>query len=119
MFEVIFLLILAGIFISVASVRDWRIREIPNWLSFSLIIFALGFRFFYCLFEAGNFSFFYQGIIGFGIFFIIGNLFYYARLFAGGDEKLMIAMGSILPFSGNFFINAKIFAAWFLIFLFV
>ena len=119
MFEVIFLLILAGIFISVASVRDLKIREIPNWLSFSLIIFALGFRFFYSLFEASNFSFFYQGIIGFGIFFILGNLFYYARLFAGGDAKLMIAMGSILPFSESFFINVKIFSVWFLIFLFV
>jgi hypothetical protein len=41
------------------------------------------------LFSGENFvslnNFFYQGLIGLGIFFIIGNAFYYGRLFAGGD----------------------------------
>ena len=86
-----------------------------------MIIFALGFRFFYCLFSGGNngsFNFFYQGLIGLGIFFIIGNLFYYTRMFAGGDAKLMIALGSVLPFSSNFSVNIRIFTIWFLIFLF-
>jgi Flp pilus assembly protein protease CpaA len=121
MYNVIFLLVLALIWIIFAVVQDLKKREVANWLNFSLIIFALGFRLFYCLFsqDANGFDFFYQGLIGLGIFFVLGNLFYYGRMFAGGDAKLMIALGTILPFSENFFVNIKIFILFFIIFLLV
>lgn len=119
MFEITFLIILALVWIVFASIQDLRNREVANWLNFSLIIFALGFRFFYCLFSQNNFGFFYQGLIGFGIFLVIGNLFYYSRLFAGGDAKLMIALGAVLPFSESFLVNFKIFVLFFFIFLFI
>lgn len=118
MLEVTFLIALAIVWMSFGSVQDLKKREISNWLNFSLIIFALSFRFFYSLF-AENFLFFYQGLIGLGVFFIIGNLFYYSRLFAGGDAKLMISLGTILGFSNSFFQNLKIFVLFLLIFLFV
>jgi len=117
MYEVIFLWVLAFAFIIFAVVQDFRTREIANWLNFSLIIFALGFRFFYSFFSGDNFSFFYQGLIGFVIFFLVGNLFYYSRLFAGGDAKMMIALGAILPISSRFFSNVQIFLNFLLIFL--
>ena len=117
--EVIFLFVLALVWIVFASVQDLKKREVANWLNFSLIIFALGFRFFYCLFSEAGFSFLYQGLIGLGIFFVLGNLFYYCRLFAGGDAKLLIALGAVLPFSTEFFTNVKIFMWFFLIFLFI
>ena len=115
---IIFLFVLALVWIVFAVAQDLRSREVANWLNFSLIIFALGFRFFYCLFSQNNFAFFYQGLIGLGIFFILGNLLYYGRMFAGGDAKLMIALGAILPLSESFLINTKIFILFFLIFLF-
>ena len=62
--------------------------------------------------------FFYQGLIGLGIFFIIGNLLYYSHFFAGGDAKLMIALGTILPIYDSFKNNLNIFLIFFLIFLF-
>ncbi len=114
--EVIFLLALGFVYLVFASIQDLRKREVANWLSFSLIIFALGYRFFYSLF-LGNFNFFYQGLIGLAIFFILGNLLYYGRMFAGGDAKLMIALGAVLPLSENLSFNLKIFAVFFLIFL--
>jgi len=79
MFEFIFLFLLALVFIIFAVVQDLKSREIANWLNWSLVIFALGFRFFWSLFQ-GEWSFFYQGLIGFGIFFVFGNLFYYTHL---------------------------------------
>lgn len=119
MLEVIFLSALALVWIIFAIIQDLRKREVANWLNFSLIIFALGFRFFYSLFSQGaNFNFFYQGLIGFGIFFIIGNVFYYAKLFAGGDAKLMIALGAIIPFYYTFSENIKFFILFFILFLF-
>jgi len=119
MFEVIFLSALALIWIVFATVQDIRKREIANWLNFSLIIFALGFRFFYSLFSDFGFSFFYQGLIGFGIFLVLGNLLYYGRMFAGGDAKLMIALGAILPFTLVFNDNLRIFALFFILFLLI
>jgi Flp pilus assembly protein protease CpaA len=118
MYEIIFLFALALIFILFATLQDFKKREIADWLSFSLIIFALGFRFFYSLFNE-NFTFFYQGLIGFGIFFILGNVFYYSRLFAGGDAKLMISLGAILPISYSFMENLNIFLIFLVIFLFI
>ena len=117
--EVIFLFTLGLIWIIFATIEDLRTREISNWLNFSLIIFALGFRFFYSLFEAGDFSLFYQGLIGYGIFFVLGNLLYYSRMFAGGDAKLMISLGAILPIFPDFISNLKLFFIFFMLFLVV
>ncbi len=118
MLEVIFLISLALIWIVFAVIQDLRKREIANWLNFSLIIFAIGFRFFYCLFEGVGFQFLYQGLIGLGIFFVLHNLFYYGRMFAGGDAKLLFALGAVLPFSTNFVVNLNIFALFFVLFFF-
>lgn len=111
------MLALGAIWLGFASIHDLRKKIVFNWLSFSLIIFALGFRFFYSLFN-DDFSFFYQGVIGLGIFFVIGNLLYYARVFAGGDAKLMIALGPLIAFSNDFFANLETFLLFFLLFLF-
>jgi Flp pilus assembly protein protease CpaA len=113
---IIFLIALGVIWIFFAAIQDFKKREVANWLNFSLIIFAIGARFFYCLFSNQGFAFFYQGIIGLGIFFVLGNFFYYIRVFAGGDAKLMIALGAILPFSDDFFINLEFYALFLCIF---
>ena len=117
MFEIYFLITIAIIWMIFAAVQDIKKREIANWLNFSLIIFALGFRFFYSFFSE-SFGYFYQGLIGLGIFFILGNILYYIRFFAGGDAKLMIALGTILPFSESFSSNLWIFSVFLLVFLF-
>jgi Flp pilus assembly protein protease CpaA len=118
MYEVIFLWVLALVYVIFAVVQDLKTREIANWLTFSLVIFALVFRFFYSLFEQDGFSFFFSGLIGFAIFFALGNLFYYARVFAGGDAKLMIGFGAILPISMSLTSNIFSFVTFLLIFLF-
>jgi len=118
MYELLFLSILGLVWIIFATFQDLKTKEIANWLNFSLIFFALGFRFFYSLFSAGNFNFFYQGLMGLAIFFILGNLFYYGRLFAGGDGKLFISLGAIIPLSYTFLITLEILFSFIVIFLF-
>ncbi len=117
MYEVIFLWALALVYILFAVIQDVKTREIANWLSFSLIIFALGFRFFYSLFQGDNFLFFYNGLIGLGVFFALGNLLYYGKVFAGGDAKLMISLGVVLPYFPVLSKNFQIFFDFLLIFL--
>lgn len=114
--EYIFLFVLAGIWVAFASFVDLKIREVPNWLNFSLVAFALAYRAFYSA-ESGQWSFLMFGIFGFIIFFGLGNLFYYTKVFAGGDAKLLMGIGTILPFesfSGMFFV-----AFSFILFLFI
>lgn len=119
MFEVIFLLALGLIWIIAATVQDMRTKEVANWLNFSLIIFALGFRFFYSMFSDAGFSLFYQGLIGLAIFFALGNILYYSKVFSGGDAKLMIALGTILPVSSSFYSNLHYFVFFVFIFFLV
>jgi len=118
MLEIIFLYSLALIWILFATIQDTRTTEVANWLNFSLIAFALGFRFFYSLF-LGNFGFLYQGLIGLAIFYALGNLLYNARMFAGGDAKLFVSLGAVLPVSGNFFPNLENLLLFLLIFFVV
>mgnify|MGYP002639123222 CR=1 FL=1 len=119
MFEIIFLWSLAFVWILFATIQDLRKREIANWLNFSLVIFAIAFRFFYSFLEAGDFSFFYQGLIGFAIFFALGNIFYYGKMFAGGDSKLMYALGPILPIYGALLLNLRSFLYFIILFLII
>ena len=119
MFEVIVLAVLGLVALLFSSVHDIRERLVSNWLVFGLAISALVFRFFYSLFNQ-NFSFFYQGLVGLGVFFALAMLFYYSRLFGGlGDAKLLIALGVILPFFSHFRSNLELFVVFVLGFLII
>lgn len=111
MYENIPLVILTLIWLVIAIIQDLRKREIENWLNFSLIVFALAYRAFYSVFSS-NVLFFLYGLLGFLIFFILANLFYYSRLFAGGDAKLFMALGTILPTTSSFSSNIYSFLAF-------
>lgn len=105
--EVIFMLSIALIWILIAVVQDFRKREVANWWNFSLIAFILAFRLFLSI-EKNDYGWFLWGLIGFIGGFILANLFYYARMFAGGDAKLLIALGTIIPLSLEWKTNSLI-----------
>lgn len=110
-----------------AVVQDLRTREIANWLTFSLIALVLAYRFFYSS-ESGNWMFFLFGVLG--VLFFVGAAFalYYGRAFAGGDAKLLMGFGGVIPieqysdllFHGVGFVLALflIGAAWTIVFSF-
>jgi Flp pilus assembly protein protease CpaA len=100
----IFLIILALVWLAFASISDIRKREVPNWLSFSLIAFALAYRVFYSILYF-DIMFLVYGVLGLGIFIGLGYAFYYGRVFAGGDAKLLMGIGAILPVSSSLLSN--------------
>ena len=106
-FMVIILFILALIWVVFAIVQDFKQREIANWVSFSLIIFALAIRLFYSIFS-GDYNYILFGIAGLAVFFVLANAFYYMRLFAGGDAKLLIALGAVIPIESIWYSNLLI-----------
>lgn len=112
-----FLIVLGLVWILFAIVQDFKTREVANWLNFSLVIFALVVRLFYSIFT-NNFEYFYFGLFGFTVFFILAHLFYYSRVFAGGDAKLMIGLGPLIPFASLFLFNVMIFFVFLISLLF-
>jgi Flp pilus assembly protein protease CpaA len=100
----VFILFLGLMALIFASFTDIKKKEVPNWVCFALIVFVIGIRFFVSLFSY-DWDFFIQGVLWLGIFLIIGNIFYYGRMFAGGDAKLMIALGSVIAFGSDFWFN--------------
>jgi Flp pilus assembly protein protease CpaA len=112
----LFLVIMAFVWIIAAVIQDMRKREVENWINFSLIIFSLTYRLFYSIIS-NSWVFFIQGFIGFLIFLALGNIFYYSRIFAGGDAKLFIALGAVIPFSLIFQENLYLFLAFIIGFL--
>ena len=92
-----FLFLLALIWIIFASVQDIKKKEVANWLNYSLLAVALAYRGFYSLIE-WDYWFFVYGIIGAAAFAILANALYYSKIFGGGDARLLIGLGAILPF---------------------
>ena len=90
------LLVIAAIWLIAASFTDLRNTEVANWLSFSLLSIALTVRIAESVI-AWNIEPLNSSLLGLAIFFIIANLLYYGKVFAGGDAKLLIALGPIIP----------------------
>lgn len=83
-----FLLLLGLLALGIASYWDIKKKEIPDWVNFSLmgsgiltIIFTLNF----------------PALLSFGLTLILGNLAYHYKVWGGGDTKLLMALGSIIP----------------------
>lgn len=88
----------ALVFTIFAVVQDFKRREVANWINFSFVAIALAYRAFYSL-NSGNWDFFVFGLLGFAIFFALANAFYYSKSFGGGDAKLLMGFGVILPYA--------------------
>lgn len=97
MYEYYFLFVLGLLWLCFAVVQDIRTREIANWLNFSLLVFALSYRGFVAL-ETNRPMFFWWGLTGTLFCIALAYLLYYGRAFAGGDAKLLMALGPLLPF---------------------
>lgn len=89
-----FLLATAFIWLVAASISDIKRREVPDWLSFSLIAIALATRAIFSVFTR-DISHFVYGIAGLFTFFLLSFLLYRAKIFAGGDMKIMSALGAV------------------------
>jgi Flp pilus assembly protein protease CpaA len=97
----VFFFALALLLVLFATVQDLRIREIANWLTYSLVALVLFFRAIYAVWYS-DLSFFLYGFFGVMLFVLLGYLLYYAGVFAGGDAKLLFGLGGILPYSSVF-----------------
>lgn len=94
----ILLFMLVLLWIIAATFQDVRTTEISDWLSFSLIGVVLLYRAAYATISHDA-RFFWFGLLGMAFFAGVAYILYYSKAFAGGDAKLLIGLGGVLPAS--------------------
>lgn len=100
----IFDLFLVGIGLSwlfAGSIFDLKTFEVPDWLSYSLMVVGIGLRLIYSL-AIWNFSFILYGILGLVIMIGLGFAMYYGKQWGGGDCKLLMGVGALFGSSPSF-----------------
>ncbi len=116
MIEWILLFFVALIFIVFATIQDLRTQEVNDWLTYSLLVILLSIRLIFSIFSNDSFSFFWYGFLGLSITFFLGLFLYYARFFAGGDAKLLIALGPAIPLGESISVLARSFVLFLALF---
>lgn len=96
--EYYFLFALALIATIFATIQDLKKREVANWLNFTFLAIAISYRIFYSIIK-DNYQFLLLGILGTAIMIASAYALYYGKAFAGGDAKLLMAYGPILPYT--------------------
>lgn len=92
----IVLAVIALIWLGYASIYDFKTKEVPDWISYSLIIIGLAFYLIKSI-VLKDLVFITQSLFGLLVLFLIGNLMYYTRQWGGGDVKLLGALGALFP----------------------
>ena len=87
--------------LTIASFQDLKRREVDNWLNLLILFSGAAFIVFEALFSQ-NPEVIFLGIFSFLVMFLLCNLFYYMRIFAGGDAKLLFALFAVFV-SASFF----------------
>ncbi len=111
--EITFIILYSITFLAllIASYTDLKTREVPDWLSYSLIFTGIGLRLIFSVYY-NNYSYIIEGIAGLVLFVAIAFLMFYAGQWGGGDSKMLMALGALFgisldynSFSISFFIN--------------
>jgi Flp pilus assembly protein protease CpaA len=110
-------IVLAFIALVIGSFTDIKTREVPDWLSYSLIISGFAISGIFSILN-NNIYFILNSLIGFAIALIFALIMFYTGQWGGGDSKLLIAIGtlmgsslSIFGFVPSFIINTLLIGA--------
>lgn len=95
--EYYFLFAIALIATFIATIQDIKKREVANWLNFTLLAIGISYRLFYSIIN-NNYQFLLLGILGTAVMILSAYALYYGKAFAGGDAKLLMGYGPILPY---------------------
>jgi len=95
MFDYI-ILIITIIWLLIATISDIKTKEVPNWITYSLVIIALAIYSFKSI-HYHTFKPILTSLIGLVVFSILGTLMYYSKQWGGGDTKLLFGLGAALP----------------------
>ncbi len=95
--------LIAFVALTIASITDMRTREVPDWLSYALIVTGLAYHVLRAILEQ-SLLLLIPGMVGFGVFLAIAYLMFYTGQWGGGDSKLLMGLGGLfgLPLTSRF-----------------
>ncbi len=85
--------IFLGVILFFASVFDIKTREVPDWLSYSLIYFSITASLIFSIIKM-NYIYIMNSVLGLAAGFILAVLLFYLGQWGGGDSKLLMGLGS-------------------------
>jgi len=100
-------IILTLIVLLIATITDVRKREVPDCLSYSFIAASLAAALAKSIIDIDS-TFIVNSLLGLAVFWIIANLLYYGKFFAGGDAKLLMGIGAAMGIDWAFLVNLMI-----------
>lgn len=86
--------------IIIATIVDIKKREVPDWISYSLIASGFGIRVIDFL-TTNNWHTLLYGAAGFTAMLAVGMFMYYTRQWGGGDAKLILGIGTVFADFGT------------------
>mgnify|MGYP001602200933 FL=1 len=92
----VLLFIIALVWLIFASISDLKTREVPDWLSYSLIIIGFGNALLKSLI-LGDIKFLFYSLAAFSLVFLFSALLYYTKQWGGGDVKLIAGLVTLFP----------------------
>ena len=119
MFEII-MLGLAFVVLIIASFNDLKTREVPDYLSYMLLIIAIILRLLWFILDK-DINIILWAPVAFSLLFLFSYLMYRAGQWGGGDVKVMMGLSILLawfpngtfPFFVDFFLNSLIVGAFY------
>lgn len=84
--------------LAAASYADLRTREVPDWLSYTLIVAGFGIAALRSI-DAGSVDYLLHAAAGFAVAAALALLMFYSRQWGGGDAKLLMGLGALLGFN--------------------
>ena len=79
-----------------SSITDLKGRWVPDWSNYALIFIGLGGHAIISILTV-SFKPLLHSIAGAGLFFLIAAAMFYGGAWGGGDTKLFIGLGALLP----------------------
>lgn len=77
------------------SVTDLQRREVPDWINYGLLFFALTFSTITSIILK-DYTIILSSLFGLGVFYALAALMFYTGQWGGGDSKMLLAMGAMI-----------------------
>ncbi len=92
------LFILALTVLIISSITDIKIREVPDWISYTFLFTAIAGNLILSVIE-NNYWIIVNSIAGVIVGFLIGLLLFYTGQWGGGDSKILIGLFALIGFN--------------------
>ncbi len=91
----IIITIIALVALIIASLTDIKTREVPNFLNYSLIFIGITLHLAQSIIT-NEWIYFFEGLAGFTLMFIIAYIMFYTGQWGGGDSKILMGLGALI-----------------------